>query len=678
MYLSKKPEMGHTLFSKINSYAFVFSLVTLLFLMSIRFVGLFIFGDLEAIRSNVSILDNFALVGLRFDLRVVGVVLILLVYLPFIFLFWLKNHRLYLSWVKVSLSFLLIFIVSISLIDIGYMMFFGTPIDILIFGLLQDDTMAVIESGVTDPFLIGIALIAPIIIYFLVSLFLKKSRNLLKRKPLRFMPKKAWLFFFLFPILFAAARGGVGTFSLSLKNSSVSSNSFINSLTQNAVFHLKYANKNRKENNFSKSSQKILAEAKVTNIQELESKAGFNKEYPLRRTTPQNDLLEKKPPHVVFVLMEGWSSHIALSDSNSVPVLGSFRQHAKQDYFLPHFFSNQNGTNPSVEALLLNSPLTPVGQSSAYKTVFSLSNVLPFKEKGYETQFLSGGYSSWRNHDVFWPRQGFDEYIGRSIIEAKYHVKSKNPWGVYDEYLFRYLEEELQNKDKPSFSFVLTTNNHPPVRLPPDFVPPDFDPTEMGFTKNIEHKKVVLSAYEYQTNAFGDFLTWLKSSSVKDNVIVIAVGDHPLRGFDDYTKPEKQYQRFSVPVYLYLPSQYDVLKQRPKTIVNQLYGSHVDLFPTLFELSLSNADYFAFGTSVTEKTIEDSYGWNYKKAFLVKEGFIDSRTQQLYSWRKDSNMLVEPVAQPISDKQRQLLEQEKYRVWLKEWLLYKDKEEQLP
>ena len=670
--------MGHTLFSKINSYAFIFTSITLLFLMLVRFVGLFIFGDLDVIRSNISILDNFALVGLRFDLRVVGVVLILLVYLPFIFLFWLKKQQFYLTWVKVSLSVLLIFIMSVSFIDIGYLMFFGTPIDILIFGLLQDDTVAVIESGVTDPFLIGVALVAPVVMYFLVRLFLKKSRELLNRKPLSFIPRRSWLFIFLFPVLFIAARGGIGTFSLSLKNSSVSSNSFINSLTQNAVFHLKYANKNRKENNFSKSSDKILEEAQVKTIKDLELKAGFDVKHPLRRITPKNALLEKKPPHVVFVLMEGWSSHIALSDSDAVPVLGNFRQHAKEDYFLPHFFSNQNGTNPSVEALLLNSPLTPVGQSSAYKTVFSMSNVLPFKEKGYQTQFLSGGYSSWRNHDVFWPTQGFDEYIGRSIIEEKYHVKADNPWGVYDEYVFRYLEEELPKKHVPSFTFVLTTNNHPPVRLPPDYKPPDFDPREMGFTKNIDHKKVVLSAYEYQTNAFGDFLTWLKSSTVKDDVIVVAVGDHPLRGFDDYTKPEKQYQRFSVPVYLYLPSQYDALKQRQKALVNQLYGSHVDLFPTLFELSLSEANYYQFGTPIMQKTINDSYGWNYKKAFLTKEGFVDSGTLQLYSWREDSNMLLNSKAAPITDKHRKFLEQEKYRVWLKEWLLYKDKEEQTP
>ena len=665
--------MKHTLFSKINTYSLLFAIVVILFLGTMRLVTLLLFGDSTDIQNNIASMDDLFLVGLKFDLRVIGIGLLLLVYLPYLLLFWVKNHSLFLSWVKISLSILLACIVFLAFIDVGYFVFFGTPIDILIFGLFEDDTQAVLESGISDPSLMLVAAIGSVAIAFAVLFFLKISQSRLQKQAVWFTPKKSWALILILPILMVAARGSVGTFPLTLKSSSISSNSFINSLTQNAVFHLKYAYSNRKENNFNKSTEQILAEAKVKDADELMRKAGFNKSNPLIQKTPSNPLLDKQPPHVVFVLMEGWSSHIALSDSASNPVLGRFKKHAEEDYFLTSFFSNRYATNPTIENILLNTPLTPLSQSSGYKTTFSQSNVLPFKHKGYQTSFISGGYSSWRNHDVFWPKQGFDEYIGRSIIEKKYNVHADNPCGVYDEYVFHYLQDELPKRKKPSFSFILTTNNHPPVKLPPEYKSPTFDVKSMGFTDNLEHHETMLAGFQYQTNALGKFLNWLKKSDLKDKVIVVATGDHPLRGFDDYTPIEKQYLRYSVPFYLYIPKQYNQLNKKPKETIEGLFGSHVDIFPTLFQLSLSNAKYYAFGTPIMNKTADNAYGWHDQKAIILKQGVITQKTSKLHPWSKQNKLLLNTHDVEPSKEQLEIIEQEKYRRWLKEWLLYKDK-----
>jgi len=669
------PSVKHTLFSKVNTYSLIFSIITIAFLSIMRFTTLYFFGDPADIQNNYPVLDDLFILGLRFDLRIIGIVLLLFVYLPYLFLFWLKNDSLYIGWIKFSLSFSLSSIVFLAFIDIGYFVFFGTPIDILIFGLFEDDTLAVIKSGVANPRLILISIIAPIVILALILVFLKYSKTLSLIDSIRIIPQKPWLIIFLLPLLLLAARGSVGTFPLTLKQSSISNNSFINSLTQNAIFHLKYALDNRKENNFNKSSKEILSEAKVKNIDELIDKAGYSSFQPLIRNTAKNNLLEKKPPHVIFVLMEGWSSHIALNDSEDIPVLGSFRKHAKQDYFLPYFFSNQFGTNPSIENILLNTPLTPLSQSSGYKTSFSLSNITPFKKNGYSTTFYSGGYSSWRNHDIFWPKQGFDEYIGRTTIEDKYQLKADNPWGTYDEYVFKYLKEALVKKENPSFSFVLTTNNHPPVHLPADYIPPKFKVQAMGFKDNTEQKSIALSGYHYQTNALGDFLDWLKKSDLSNDVIVIATGDHPLRGFDDYTGVKKQFLRYGVPAYFYIPEQYDQFKMLPKQELENFYGSHADIFPTLFELALSETPYYAFGTPVMKKTSDTAYGWNYKDAMILKGGIIDVQNKKLFRWDEKNKLLLKSKSSEISAEQIKIIKQEKYRKWLKEWLLYEDKEQ---
>ena len=652
-------------------YAFVFTALVVLFLSLMRFASLFSFADLNDIKHNISILDDLFIVGLKFDLRIVGIVLLLFVYIPYLLLFWQKNKERTLRWVRFILSFLLGSIVLLAFVDIGYLVFFGTPIDILIFGLLEDDTKAVIESGIGDSRLLVVGFIGLLVTVFIIWLYLKLCKSLTYKPSSQFhLNNSFWSLLIIIPALLIAARGSLGTFPLSQRQSSISNNSFINSLTQNAIFHLNYAYSYRKKNDFTKSPAQILSEAKVNNINELIAKAGFNDFQPLLKKTATNTLLENNPPHVVFVLMEGWSSHIALKESNKNPVLGRFKRHAEEDYFLPNFFSNKYGTNPTIEQILLNSPITPLSQSKAYKTSFLLSNISPFKKNNYKTAFISGGYSSWRNHDVFWPKQGFEEYIDRSLIEQKYNVTSDNPWGVYDEYLFKYLEDDLTQATKPSFSFILTTNNHPPVKLPPEHSPPHFSAKAFGFDEDDKDKEKMLSGYHYQTNALGQFLDWLKTSALKDDVIVVATGDHILKGFYDYTSNQNQYLRYAVPAYFYIPERYNTLVTKPKKMINSLYGSHSDLFPTLFELALPNTQYFSFGQPLMNKTSDDAYGWIDKKAFIVKQGVINTETNRLHTWNKKNKTLVKNNGIKLTSKLTKIIEQERYRRHLKEWLLY--------
>ena len=442
------------------------------------------------------------------------------------------------------------------------------------------------------------------------------------------------------------------------------------------MFHLYYAFSDRRQNGFNQSTRKILKLANVKTIEELAIKAGYSDTNPVLKKTSDNILLKQKPPHVVFVLMEGWTSHIAMSDSASNPVLGAFKAHAQQDYFLPYFFSNQSGTNPTIENILMNSPITPLSQSSGYKTKFSMSNLLPFKRAGYQTTFLSGGASSWRNHGLFWTKQGFDKYIGRSIIEDKYQVKADNPWGVYDEYLFRYLEESLLDQKAPSFSFVLTTNNHPPVKLPSDYISPEFDAALMDIDGDRNHQNSVLQGYRYQTDALGQFLSWLKNSELKNDVIVVATGDHVLKGFGDYQSIENQFARYAVATYLYIPEQYDQLNTRSKQTVNALFGSHADLMPTIFELALSNASYYDFGTSLMHKTKNNAYGWITQDALIDKQGIVDTKTNKVFPWDISSKIKLTRNIYDANQQQLETIQQEHYRRLYKMWLLYNDKEQE--
>jgi len=660
-------------FSNHINEIWVFSFLLLMLLLLSRIFSLVIFGNWQDIGQSFVFLDDLFVRGFRFDIKLLSTILLVFFWFPILCFSWLLSEKWFALYLNVISNVILIFIIYLIFVDLGYLYYFHKPIDVLIFGLLEDDTNAIISTMLNNSkillFFAGFGLLT----YLLLRLFSKLKHRFKNHSETVIKHKSQFIFWFVsFLVLLVLARGSLDTFPLQRKHASVSDNAFMNAMVMNSAFNLYYANRDRMVNNEVIFKTEILKSNHLESEEALKQKSGYNNLNPLIRTTDFNAELERVKPHVIFVMMEGWSSQIALAQSSSNDVLGEFAQHAKQDYFYTRFFANQYATNPSAEALLLNSPITPLSQSIANKTRFKQSNVLPFKNKGYQTLFLSGGYSSWRNHNNFWLLEGFDSYIGRSRIEQLFQVDaSNNPWGVYDEFVFEYLKKSIldaESQNRSLFSFVLTTNNHPPVRLPDSYVEPPLDPSAYGFEKNNAEKRTLLTGYNYQTDQLGKFMSWLKTSSLSEKVIVVATGDHPLRTFSDNNAITEKYLRFSVPAYFYIPESFD----RLKTVSRQIPGSHNDLFPTLFELSLSNASYYNFGQPLMKKDPEKAYGWASSGEFIFSDGVASSLNKKIYTWNDEHKTLLISDSQSISDHQSAMIEQEFYRTILKKYLIVKD------
>lgn len=641
-----------------------------------RFLSLLAFGEWNELAGHASELGRFAWLGLRFDLKLLAITSLIFYWLPVVLLGALLPARRLQSYLGAALPLALVLLAFLACVDLGYRIFFGSAIDVLIFGFLEDDTSAVIKTLLMDWRLVAVSTL------FLVAAFaLPRGYS----RGVRFLgrsgdePPQRLRFFVSFQLvllltLLLLGRGSLDTFPLRSSNASVGNSVFINSLITNSAFNLQRAFDDRKESGINRRAADVLNEAQVSAVQQLERLAGFDQEAPLiartsRKTTPL--------PHVVLVLKEGWSTEIALGHGPGNQVLGDFAPHMAEDHFFRTFYSNAYGTNPSVEALLLNSPITPLSQSPARRVRFELSNVLPFKRAGYRAMFFSGGDSAWRNHERFWPVQGFDAYVGRAAIEKKYRVDaSDNPWGVYEEYLFAAVRDALSEAEAagvPLFAFVMTTNNHPPVRLPKSYVAPALDPSVYGFATDDAGKHAILTGYHYQTDQLGKLLGWIKGGRLRDRVVLAATGDHVIKGFTDYSSAERRYLRYSVPAYFYTPPQYDRLKSVPKTVA----GSHEDIFPTLFELALSDVGYFRFGTPLMEKLPERSYGWLESREFVFPDGVSGLGSEVLFPWADIGvRALVRAESRPVAGWERAVMAREQHRKLLKEWLLLRDFERQ--
>jgi phosphoglycerol transferase MdoB-like AlkP superfamily enzyme len=607
----------------------------------------------------------------RFDLKLIATLLLIFVYAPALLILRFTSYKI-VSFIRFCLFAVFVIITLLCFTSFGYYLFFGNAIDVLILGIVYDGTQEVISSIFGDTRLVTILIVSGIFIVISSYIFVKNSGS---ERVVQTPWKHYASLFFVIVLLVVLARGSFSTFPLSRKVANTTDNAFLNSLTLGPFWNLYYAYRDHQENDFKLTTKKILQMAKVANFDQLKKEAGYTTTNKLRVKTPKNEFLEKHPPHVIFVQQEGWSTQIALAHSEKNNILGAFAQHAKEDYLYKSFFSNAYGTSPTINNLLLNSPISGLSQSRASQVHFTTSSVLPFKENGYSINFLSGGSSSWRNHNQFWPRQGFDKYIGRVTIEDFYNYKCDNPWGVYEEYTYKYLQKLLVENiesGKPSFTFVLTTNNHGPIMLPPEFKKPKFDLEALGFDSNDEQHYTQLLGYMYQTDAFGKFLTWLKNSKYKDDVIVVATGDHILKGYDNYNSRKKEYLKYAVLTYFYLPKKYDRLREIPKDIV----GSHNDLFPTLYELALSKTEYYNFGQPIMYKTKKGAYGWHEREIFLFEDGVV-SNNKKLYKWAnksKEERVYLENTPKPISPFQNDVIEKTKKQILLKKYILLQEYE----
>jgi phosphoglycerol transferase MdoB-like AlkP superfamily enzyme len=200
-------------------------------------------------------------------------------------------------------------------------------------------------------------------------------------------------------------------------------------------------------------------------------------------------------------------------------------------------------------------------------------------------------------------KQGFESVEGKTAIAKalkKDEAKISHDWGVFDEYLYSYIEQKLKNAKKPQFIFVLTTNNHPPYKIPKDYKSNSLvisKKLKEHITGDIELAKLRFRDYAYAVDMAGKFLDDIKGSSLaKNTLIAITADNNTVEGimkYDDYYTQTKK-----IPFYIYMP---EYLKP-DEEIDMGIASSHKDIFPTLYNLTLSDREFSAIGTNLLDKT----------------------------------------------------------------------------
>ena len=632
----------------LKNLIFLFVLFAILMTIARTSFALY-FGDWNSLLTKPNDLRKAFWLGFRFDLMPLAYVNLI----PFLVL----NLAYFLPGKKVikAVRFITIFLLCLGyffiawlyVCDYGFYSFYQEHINIIFFGLFEDDTQALlltIWKNYSVPLWGTILFFLHYGFYRFVKFLFSPFEFDLKTKSFDFKVPVVLLTGLV--VIAFIGRGNFTRLPLSLEDAFISDNEFINEIALNGALSLNRAIKIRKT--YGKDQYDYLKNYKFSNWQEafevVRGKVPQSDDIKesLKAKTPNNPYLKNNPPHVVLVVMESFGTYWNDHDQAEFQILGALKKHFDQGVLFNNFLSAENGTIGSIVSVATSQVIRPgarfLSESEFMQTPLLSSGSVPFKESGYDTHFIYGGKLGWRNLGKYLSFQQYDHLWGADEIkEAMPELNNfskqdlGNEWGIFDEYLYSFIDEQLRTASKPQFFLVLTTSNHPPFEYPSSYTPLPMKMTPEVKAKISIDEELAMKRFlslQYANQKMGEFIDRMKASAIGDKIIIGLTGDHSY-WIAKNVDLDEEFRRYAVPFYLSIPNNY-----KPKNIDLARFGSHEDIFPTLYHLSLSDQTYMRLGENMFS---EESSAMNNSGLFADKNGAFHHG--KFWKW-KDMNKLI--------------------------------------
>lgn len=282
-----------------------------------------------------------------------------------------------------------------------------------------------------------------------------------------------------------------------------------------------------------------------------------------------------EPPrelNVVLVVMESLGSEFMnenrIDGSNLTPNLSSL---SKKGIYFVNTYATGTRTVRGLEAVTLALPPQAGMSIIRQKNNAGLSNISTvFRERGYNIQWLYGGYGYFDNMNEFFGQNGFN-VIDRTDIDEQ-DIHHETVWGVADEDLFT---KTLLEADKSYaagqkfFQLVMTTSNHSPYSYPEG---------RIDLPSKVSGRK---GAVKYSDWAVGDYVARAAEKPWFNDTVFIFIADH---GASSAGKQELNPDKHKIPFIIYSPQ--NIEPQRIERVISQ-----IDAMPTV--LGLLNFSYTA-------------------------------------------------------------------------------------
>lgn len=303
--------------------------------------------------------------------------------------------------------------------------------------------------------------------------------------------------------------------------------------------------------------------------------------------------------NVVIVLMESMGSEFFSEfRDDGQKLTPELEKLASESLYFSHVYSTGTRTVRGIEALTLARPPLPGMPIVRLQGNDNLRGIWSvFRERGYDTKWIYGGYGYFDNMNAYFSGNGFT-VVDRTVMQPE-EITFSNIWGVCDENLFARAIKEADASHaagKPFFNFVLTTSNHRPYTYPDRRI-------------SIPSKSGRNGGVMYADYSIGKFMEEARKHPWFDDTVFVFVADH---GASSSGREEIKQGNHHIPLIIYAPK--FIKPERHDQPISQ-----IDAVPTL--LSLLHFKYTGefYGTNALDPDyVSRLFLSNYQKLAYVK------------------------------------------------------------
>ena len=338
--------------------------------------------------------------------------------------------------------------------------------------------------------------------------------------------------------------------------------------------------------------------------------------------------------NIVLIMVESLSAEYLGVFGDKRGLTPHLDELANKSLFFNNLYATGTRTVRGMEAVTLSLPPTP-GRSIVKRPDCQNMNSAGFifQKLGYDNKFIYAGHGYFDNMNYFFSNNGFKVVDRFDFNEDE--VTFSNVWGVCDEDLLNKVSKEADKsyaKQKPFFSFVMTTSNHRPYTYPEGKI--DI-PSHTGRSGGVKYT-------DYAIDKF------LKEASKKpwfDNTIFVIVADH---NGGSAGKTALPVWRYKIPLFIYAPKLI-----QPK-LVSKL-ASQVDIVPTLLGILGQSHEAKFYGDDILRADHQErAFIGNYQKLGLFRNNTMTvlspDKTIQNYKVKKQTLYSVKYNEEKPSEK----------------------------
>lgn len=318
--------------------------------------------------------------------------------------------------------------------------------------------------------------------------------------------------------------------------------------------------------------------------------AGSDKIYnPVKKGNGNHAL--SKQPNVVIIILESFGDEW-LGKKNDGPFTPFLDSLIDESLYFSNAFANGRKSIEALPAIMGSIPtlLDNPYISSHYGTnqIKALPKLLG--DQGYSSAFYHGATNGSMKFDEFASLAGFDKYIGRYEYNNEAHADAT--WGILDEHFNPWTAKNISNDlTEPFLAGLFTLSSHHPYFIPEEHKD-KFPDAEHEIARSIAYGDWSLSL----------FFEEAKRQDWYNNTIFVICADHTPAGTEErYTNRIGMYK---IPILIFDPQKRLPVKEESKIF------SHVDIMPTVLDLTGYKGEYYAYGNSYFDTT-DNNWAVNY-------------------------------------------------------------------